>query len=36
MLKDLGRPERLFQLHAAGLRAEFPPLRSLDSAGAAE
>ena len=28
-LKDLGRPERIFQLHAAGLQAEFPPLRSL-------
>jgi len=28
-LKDLSRPERLFQLHAAGLQAEFPPLRSL-------
>ena len=30
-LKDLGRPEQIFQLHAAGLRAEFPPLRSLGS-----
>ena len=28
-LKDLGRPEQIFQLHAAGLQAEFPPLRSL-------
>jgi predicted ATPase/class 3 adenylate cyclase len=28
-LKDLGRPERLFQLQAAGLQAGFPPLRSL-------
>ncbi len=28
-LKDLGRPERIFQLHAAGLHAGFPPLRSL-------
>jgi predicted ATPase/class 3 adenylate cyclase len=28
-LKDLGRPERIFQLAAAGLQAEFPPLRSL-------
>ncbi len=28
-LKDLGHPERIFQLQAAGLRAEFPPLRSL-------
>jgi predicted ATPase len=30
-LKDLGRPERIFQLRAAGLQAEFPPLRSLGS-----
>jgi hypothetical protein len=28
-LKDLGRPERIFQVQAAGLPAEFPPLRSL-------
>jgi predicted ATPase/class 3 adenylate cyclase len=28
-LKDLGRPERIFQLQAAGLQAEFPPPRSL-------
>ena len=28
-LKDLGRPEHIFQLTAAGLRAGFPPLRSL-------
>jgi predicted ATPase/class 3 adenylate cyclase len=28
-LKDL-RPERLFQLVAAGLRTDFPPIRSLD------
>jgi class 3 adenylate cyclase len=28
-LKDLGRPERIFQLTAAGLEAGFPPLRSL-------
>ena len=28
-LKDLGRPEQIFQLDAAGLRADFPPLRSL-------
>ena len=28
-LKDLGRLERIFQLRGAGLRAEFPPLRSL-------
>ena len=30
-LKDLGRPERIFQLCGAGLPAEFPPLRSLGS-----
>jgi len=30
-LKDLGRPEQVFQLEAAGLPAEFPPLRSLDN-----
>ena len=28
-LKDLGRPEQIFQLTAAGLQTEFPPLRSL-------
>jgi predicted ATPase/class 3 adenylate cyclase len=28
-LKDLGRPEQIFQLSAPGLQAEFPPLRSL-------
>jgi predicted ATPase/class 3 adenylate cyclase len=28
-LKDLGRPEHIFQLHAVGLQAEFGPLRSL-------
>ena len=28
-LKDLGRPERIFQLTGAGLLAGFPPLRSL-------
>ena len=28
-LKDLGRPEQIFQLDAAGLQVEFPPLRSL-------
>jgi predicted ATPase/class 3 adenylate cyclase len=28
-LKDLGRPEKIFQLSVTGLRAEFPPLRSL-------
>jgi predicted ATPase/class 3 adenylate cyclase len=30
-LKDLGRPEQIFQLDAAGLPTEFPPLRSLDN-----
>jgi predicted ATPase/class 3 adenylate cyclase len=30
-LKDLGRPEQIFQLEADGLPAEFPPLRSLDN-----
>jgi predicted ATPase/class 3 adenylate cyclase len=29
-LKDLGHPERLFQLQAPGLESEFPRLRSLD------
>jgi ATP-dependent Clp protease ATP-binding subunit ClpA len=29
-LKDLTRPERIFQLAAADLPAEFPPLRTLD------
>ena len=29
-MKDLGRPERIFQLCAEGLESEFPPLRSLD------
>jgi predicted ATPase/class 3 adenylate cyclase len=28
-LKDLGRPERIFQLEAPGLEAQFAPLRSL-------
>jgi predicted ATPase/class 3 adenylate cyclase len=28
-LKDLGRPERIFQLTAPGLPSQFPPLRSL-------
>jgi hypothetical protein len=28
-LKDLGRPEWIFQLQAAGMQAGFPPLRSL-------
>ena len=30
-LKDLGRPEEIFQLEAEGLRRSFPPLSSLDS-----
>lgn len=30
-LKDLVRPERVFQLSAPGLPADFPPLRSLDT-----
>jgi len=30
-LKDLGRPEQIFQLAAEGLAVEFPPLRSLDN-----
>ena len=30
-LKDLGRPEQIFQLEAAGLPPAFPPLRSLDN-----
>lgn len=30
-LKDLGRPETIFQLLADGLEANFPPLRSLDN-----
>jgi predicted ATPase/class 3 adenylate cyclase len=29
-LKDLAQPERVYQLLATDLRAEFPPLRSLD------
>ena len=29
-LKDLARPQRIFQLTAAGLPTEFPPLRTLD------
>ena len=28
-LKDLGRPEHIFQLDGPGLQTEFPPLRSL-------
>ena len=30
-LKDLGQPERVYQVCGAGLVWEFPPLRSLDS-----
>jgi predicted ATPase/class 3 adenylate cyclase len=30
-LKDLSRPEQIFQLEADGLPASFPPLRSLDN-----
>jgi predicted ATPase/class 3 adenylate cyclase len=30
-LKDLSRPEQIFQLEAEGLPAAFPPLRSLDN-----
>jgi predicted ATPase/Tfp pilus assembly protein PilF len=30
-LKDLFRPERVFQLLAAGLPSEFPPLRTLEA-----
>ena len=30
-LKDLAHPEQVFQLVAAGLPTDFPPLRSLDS-----
>ena len=29
-LRDLCKPERLFQIVAPGLRSDFPPLRSLD------
>src|SRR6185295_5154719 len=29
-LRDLGRPEHLFQVTDAGLRSEFPPLATLD------
>ena len=31
-LKDLGRPEHIFQVVAEGLIADFPPLRSLQAA----
>ena len=30
-LRDLSRPERVFQVTAPGLRSEFPPLRSMDA-----
>ena len=30
-LKDLSRPERIFQLVASGLPASFPPLKTLDA-----
>ncbi|HTT52089.1 MAG TPA: DUF4062 domain-containing protein [Streptosporangiaceae bacterium] len=30
-LKDLGRPEQIFQLDALGLATAFPPLKSLDN-----
>jgi predicted ATPase len=30
-LKDLGRPEQIFQLEGDGLAVDFPPLRSLDN-----
>ena len=30
-LKDLGRPEQIFQLEGEGLEFDFPPLRSLDN-----
>jgi predicted ATPase/class 3 adenylate cyclase/DNA-binding CsgD family transcriptional regulator/predicted negative regulator of RcsB-dependent stress response len=30
-LRDLARPERVYQLCHAGLKGEFPPLRSLDA-----
>jgi class 3 adenylate cyclase len=33
-LKDLQRPEEIFQLDADGLPTSYPPLRSLDSASA--
>src|SRR5262245_17466053 len=30
-LKDLSRPQRLYQLELDGLRSEFPPLKTLDN-----
>jgi class 3 adenylate cyclase len=32
-LKDLERPQRVFQLNVAGLTSDFPPLKSLDTVG---
>ena len=32
-LKDIDRPQRLFQVVVDGLESEFPPLKSLDTAG---
>jgi class 3 adenylate cyclase len=29
-LKDIDRPERVFQLVADGLPSDFPPLRTID------
>jgi class 3 adenylate cyclase/tetratricopeptide (TPR) repeat protein/DNA-binding XRE family transcriptional regulator len=34
-LKDLGRPERIFQVSAPGLQAQFPPPRTLGTSAAA-
>src|SRR5262249_21285073 len=31
LLKDLARPERIFQLVAPGLPSDFPPLRTFDA-----
>jgi predicted ATPase/class 3 adenylate cyclase len=31
LLRDLARPERIFQVRAEGLAHEFPPLRTLDT-----
>jgi predicted ATPase/class 3 adenylate cyclase len=30
-LRDLSRPDRVFQISASGLREDFPPIRSLDA-----
>jgi len=35
LLKDLAGPEQIFQLAAAGLQAEFPPLRTVPGGAAA-